>query len=143
MRILLKGPASWDSVGDVLIEKFPFVIGRGGKLDCTLPLVFISRTHCKLSLNDGEVLVEDLGSSNGTFVNGKKISGPTPLRHDDLLSFGPLQFRVLRQGIPADVKQQAATGAHSDASTLMVPPSPAPGVSAPSSSAQVPPIPPA
>jgi predicted component of type VI protein secretion system len=141
MRILLKGPPAWDSVGDVLVERFPFVIGRGGKLDCTLPLVFISRSHCKLSLHDGEVQVEDLGSSNGTFVNGRKISGPTPLRHDDVLSFGPLQFRVMRQGIPAGVKQQAAAGAHSDASTLMVPPSPNPAVPAPGSApSQIPPV---
>lgn len=112
MRVLLKSP--WDSIEDVLVERFPFVIGRSSKVDHNLGLVFVSRSHCRFSLQDGKVCVEDIGSSNGTFVNGKRITTPTALHHDDQLSLGPLAFRVIHLG-----KQ---TGASPEASTLLVPP---------------------
>jgi pSer/pThr/pTyr-binding forkhead associated (FHA) protein len=39
-------------------------------------------------------MVEDKGSANGTFVNGKRITGPTPLRARDTVSFGGVEFTI-------------------------------------------------
>ncbi len=70
-----------------------FLIGRAS--DCTLRAgsEAISRHHCLVTRVDGAVAVRDLGSRNGTHVNGEKIAAETPLNHGDLLRVGPLEFR--------------------------------------------------
>src|SRR5262245_6522523 len=53
----------------------PVVIGRGGHADVALRGPEISRQHAKLTSLGAEFMVEDLGSQNGTFVNGTEIEG--------------------------------------------------------------------
>ncbi len=49
----------------------------------------ISREHARLTRGaDGEVLVQDLGSTNGTFVNGHRIAAPTRIRPGDVIELG-------------------------------------------------------
>jgi hypothetical protein len=75
-------------VGDSL------VIGRA--LDCDLANVspHVSRQHARLDLDDDQLYVEDLGSSNGTILNGKKTVGRQALKHEDELRFHDIIFRV-------------------------------------------------
>jgi len=54
----------------------------------------VSRHHAQFMRQNGELLVQDLGSTNGTFVNGQRISAPTPLRVGDTVQFGTATFRV-------------------------------------------------
>jgi hypothetical protein len=54
----------------------------------------VSRRHAQLTRQNGELVVQDLGSTNGTFVNGQRISAPTPLRVGDTVQFGMASFRV-------------------------------------------------
>lgn len=54
----------------------------------------VSRRHAQLVRQNGELMVQDLGSTNGTFVNGQRISGLTPLRVGDTVQFGTASFRV-------------------------------------------------
>ena len=49
------------------------VIGRGGELDIVLVEDMVSRKHAKLTTQAGKIVIQDLGSTNGTFVNGEKI----------------------------------------------------------------------
>jgi uncharacterized membrane protein YdfJ with MMPL/SSD domain/pSer/pThr/pTyr-binding forkhead associated (FHA) protein len=74
----------------------PFVIGRGesgmGMLDGDPEL---SRQHAQISKVDGKVVVEDLGSTNGTFVNGNRIAAPTVLKPGDSLYLGTTALELL------------------------------------------------
>lgn len=73
--------------------KLPTTIGRGKTSKLRVRDSAVSRKHCEVIQGDGCLLIQDLGSSNGTTVNGRKIDGPTILRHEDLVSVGPVTFR--------------------------------------------------
>jgi pSer/pThr/pTyr-binding forkhead associated (FHA) protein len=94
MQIRLIPLSSWHDVDEVLLDHYPFVIGRQRKNDCCLPLAFVSRQHCRFLRQEDQVILQDLESYNGTYLNGQRILGPTPLRHGDELSMGPVCFRV-------------------------------------------------
>jgi predicted component of type VI protein secretion system len=71
----------------------PTVIGRGRDAKLTIAHPLISRRHCQIVQNDGLLILEDLGSLNGTFVNGQRIK-TAPLPPDTEFTVGPLTFRV-------------------------------------------------
>jgi hypothetical protein len=54
----------------------------------------VSRRHAQLMRQNGELIVQDLGSTNGTFVNGQRISAPASLRAGDTVQFGTAVFKV-------------------------------------------------
>jgi hypothetical protein len=81
------------NMGEVKL-RLPMTIGRGSKADLIISHPTVSREHCKLSEVNGELLVVDNGSSNGTFVDGDKIDGPTIVRSGQILAIGPLTFRA-------------------------------------------------
>jgi len=70
------------------------IIGR--RQDCDLRIVSsaVSRRHCVVSISDDYLMVEDLDSVNGTFVNGARVAGKQVLRPGDRLEVGPLRFVV-------------------------------------------------
>ena len=70
------------------------VLGRALECDIAIVSHHVSRQHARLELEDGQLYVEDLGSSNGTVVNGKKVAGRRALQHDDELRFHDIIFRV-------------------------------------------------
>ena len=72
----------------------PTVLGRS--LDCDIAIVspHVSRHHARLEIEADQLLVEDLGSANGTVVNGKPAQGRQVLRNEDELRFHDIVFRV-------------------------------------------------
>jgi two-component system, cell cycle response regulator len=62
-----------------VIEGAEIVLGRGYGSDLLLVDQGLSRRHCRVWRNGDEMLIEDLGSSNGTFVDGEMVRGPRPL----------------------------------------------------------------
>lgn len=77
------------------------VIGRREDSDFRIPLGDVSRKHCRL-IKDGDALrVEDLGSSNGTYCNGTRIT-QCDLNPGDTLQVGPVVFVTQIDGSPAD-----------------------------------------
>jgi pSer/pThr/pTyr-binding forkhead associated (FHA) protein len=68
------------------------VIGRRQDCDLRIPSTDVSRRHCLLSMHDGCLNVEDLDSVNGTFVNGRRISGRQIVMPGDRVQIGPVTF---------------------------------------------------
>lgn len=77
------------------------VIGRRQDCDLCIPLMIISRKHCELNQDQGQLTIRDLGSRNGTFVNGLQIEN-SQLDAGDRINIGPLTFAVQIDGVPAD-----------------------------------------
>jgi sigma-B regulation protein RsbU (phosphoserine phosphatase) len=71
----------------ILIDRFPFVIGRSPECQLRLPQPFVSRTHAVLMLEDEQLVIEDKNSRHGTFVNGELIARHL-LRPYDRVQFG-------------------------------------------------------
>jgi hypothetical protein len=72
-------------------------VGRGG--GCAIVLnddTYVSQLHARLFQQNGEGYVEDLGSTNGTYVNGKQIKGMTRLKRGDHVQFGQTVAEVAR-----------------------------------------------
>jgi pSer/pThr/pTyr-binding forkhead associated (FHA) protein len=70
-------------------------MGRAPRADFVVDAALVSRVHCRFVLNDTNRLeLEDLGSTNGTFVNGKKVAARTTLSDGDKLTVGRVQFVV-------------------------------------------------
>jgi len=72
----------------------PMVLGRAPDCDLVIVNPEISRHHARLELEEDNLYVEDMGSSNGTVVNGKMVVGRHPLRHKDEMRFHDIVFRV-------------------------------------------------
>lgn len=75
--------------------RLPSTIGRGRGCTIMLPQALVSRQHCEIFETSGKLMVRDLGSLNGTFVNNQKIAEPSPINSDELLSIGTVTFRVV------------------------------------------------
>lgn len=88
---LLKGP---DAGKEIKIPTPKCIIGRGGDCHLRPKSDAISRRHCVVYVKDGELLVRDLQSRNGTWVNGERISEDRALKSGDKIQFGPLEFEV-------------------------------------------------
>ena len=71
------------------------VIGRAADADLIVPDASVSRRHARLRRRGQELDVADLGSSNGTFVNGRRIGGrPTGMRAGDIVRVGSVALRL-------------------------------------------------
>ena len=71
------------------------VVGRSKDCDVQLEDTALSRSHFAIQIEDGECQIEDLGSHNGTFVNGRRLRGSQGLCHLDLISVGRHQLAYL------------------------------------------------
>ncbi|GIW87948.1 MAG: hypothetical protein KatS3mg108_2272 [Isosphaeraceae bacterium] len=70
------------------------LVGRQNGCQIRIVSSLVSRRHCELTESDGKLIVRDLGSSNGTYVNGIKITEPTELGPGSALVIGSVVFRV-------------------------------------------------
>ncbi|GAB4271167.1 MAG: hypothetical protein Kow0080_16300 [Candidatus Promineifilaceae bacterium] len=65
------------------LEPDEFLIGRGSDCHLVLPERQVSRHHVKILQDNGRYLLQDLGSKNGTHLNGKQVTGTVPLQDGD------------------------------------------------------------
>lgn len=76
------------------------VIGRSSELDMVLVEDMVSRKHAKITVTLGKINIEDLGSTNGTFVNGEKVQS-SRLKEGDRILIGTSILKLVRQGAGA------------------------------------------
>ena len=78
----------------VPLNRFPALVGRQADLAVTLPSGNVSRQHARFTEYGGGLVLEDLGSKNGTFVNHSRISARCRLDAGDVLRFADVEFRL-------------------------------------------------
>ena len=83
-------------------------LGRLPECDIQIDSNMVSRKHARVYPQDGRFYIEDLGSGNGSFVNGQRIAGPTMLKTDDRIKFGPILFRYEGDNSGSSVVQARA-----------------------------------
>ena len=77
------------------VDSDSVVIGRSTRCDLTLADRFLSRQHARLFRHEGGWWIEDLGSRNGTFVNGTRLSAPVSVGPGDVITMSASQVRVM------------------------------------------------
>ncbi len=87
---------------EISLEQEELVLGRDEEVDVVVDDKRVSRRHCKILLKDGDFLIEDLGSSNGTFVNGQKVT-QRRLEHGDRIQIGSAIFEFQKQELTRPV----------------------------------------
>ena len=97
---------------EVPLRALPVTIGRGEDCKVRIPLASVSRNHCELLIDDDELMVRDLKSSNGTYVNKDRVTR-RELVPGDLLAVGPVVFVVRIDGHPKNINpaESFASGA--------------------------------
>lgn len=70
------------------VDRLPFVLGRGSDADFRLDDKGVSRRHLQLSMQGGAVVASDMGSTNGTLINGVPLRAPVVLANGSLLRMG-------------------------------------------------------
>ncbi|MFO7584041.1 MAG: FHA domain-containing protein [Anaerolineales bacterium] len=107
--LITKGPRAGEKIP---LSTSPFIIGREESIEVLVNLENISRKHLRVSKGDSGYIIEDLNSSNGTYVNDVRIEKPHQIKDGDRIALGPdFEMRVV---IP--IVQQG------DATAFMSPP---------------------
>jgi len=99
--------------GQRWIIKDTLVIGRDEECDIVIPSQQVSRFHAKLTLTEQGVILEDLGSKNGSYHNGQLITAPTLLKEEDVFQISlAQQFTLLNADVTLPVKISAEDDKH-------------------------------
>jgi pSer/pThr/pTyr-binding forkhead associated (FHA) protein len=89
-------PQGNSSVQYEMISNLPFRIGRHHENDLCLSDATVSARHAELVVRDGDLHLNDLSSTNGTYLNGERIDGSERLRAGDLLQFAAVTFTLVQ-----------------------------------------------
>jgi pSer/pThr/pTyr-binding forkhead associated (FHA) protein len=116
MHVRLKILQGSNTGKDVKIPTPKCIIGRGEDCHLRPNSDAISRHHCVVVTSENEVIVRDLKSRNGTFVNEEKVTDEAVLLNGDILRVGPLQFEMMieqsvakpKRAKVADIKEAVA-----------------------------------
>jgi pSer/pThr/pTyr-binding forkhead associated (FHA) protein len=81
------------------IDRSPFRIGRQSDLALVLDSTGISRLHAEITRDEKRLMVRDLGSTNGTYVNRKRLVGTREIQDGDIVHFADMEFRVALQSV--------------------------------------------
>jgi len=90
----VKGPAELKGV--TVPVNGPVVIGRSPGADIVIGDDFVSGRHARVTPSGNDAVLEDLGSTNGTVLNGQPVSIPTSLRPGDIIDIGAVRLKVDR-----------------------------------------------
>ena len=106
-KLILKFESS--VIKEINLDKSSCTIGRKPDNDITLDHTTVSGHHCKVYNAGGTFFVEDLGSTNGTFLNGKKIVKSAGLRQNDAIGIVKYTLVFVEEGKKAgDIPESTA-----------------------------------
>jgi pSer/pThr/pTyr-binding forkhead associated (FHA) protein len=113
---LLEQGGTGGETREIAITKDEFLIGRGSDCDLRLHSTAVSRHHCLLRIRGGEAVLVDLGSANGTFVNGLRVRSQQALAHGTEIALGDFRF-LLNMGGQSGIDWGSKTGGAETAKT--------------------------
>ena len=103
------------------LEGDQLIIGRDAASSVAISDAEVSRKHARLNFQGGKYVIEDLGSTNGTFVNGQRLSGATVLKSGDVVSLGE-QIVLMYEGLSSDAgSTMMSRGSHAKPAATAVP----------------------
>lgn len=92
----------------IAVRPLPFSVGRHADSDLLLDSHHGSQRHAELFIRGRHLWIKDLGSTNGTAVNGERLVGEQQVQHGDIVHFADLEFRMLSERPPPSlIKTQA------------------------------------
>ncbi len=100
------------------LKRNPEILGRDPGEGIAIPAAGVSRRHAQLSFQDGQFVLQDLGSTYGTFVNGERITAPRVIQPGQTIALGSDVVLTFQWGIPAAAAVQP---------TMLYTPTPPPG----------------
>jgi pSer/pThr/pTyr-binding forkhead associated (FHA) protein len=111
--LFLTGPRQG---AEILLDHFPFTLGRSPRNDLVIPLDTVSAFHARILYEEGRYLIEDLHSRNGTYVGGRRIEERVELRGGEEITLGEASLRFYPRGSsfsfspPPREEEDTATG---------------------------------
>ena len=87
-------------VSRLAINQLPFMIGREGGVDFKVPSDRVSKVHAAIDEQTDDIdslVLRDLNSTNGTFINHQKLTGETTIEHGDVIHFADFEVRLIRE----------------------------------------------
>lgn len=96
IELLSVGENSGLEEGSILLLNGVITIGRKDGNTVKLTDQYVSGNHAKIVVKNNEVLIEDLNSTNGVFINEEKVTGYAKLRANDKIRIGSATFKVIR-----------------------------------------------
>ena len=94
--VLSGRPTGGEETRSFRLDPLPFQVGRKPGLSLMLPGNTVSGLHAEFFKDGSALCLRDLGSTNGTFVNGDRLSSPTELHDNDMIQFADIPFRLSR-----------------------------------------------
>ena len=93
VRLIERGPSA-EQTREIPINQSDFLIGRAPYSDLRLRVSAVSRHHCLIRIGADEATLIDLGSSNGTYLNGQRVRSQAALHSGDELRLGTCRFWI-------------------------------------------------
>ncbi|HEY2396317.1 MAG TPA: FHA domain-containing protein [Rudaea sp.] len=109
-KYLLRG-VSGPTFGKIYAVVGTIAVGRNSDSDICIPIDEISRQHARLKNAPSGIVVEDLGSANGTFINDKRVLKPTLLNTGDEVRFDTVRFLLMSTAQEAQLAVAGAAAA--------------------------------
>ena len=91
---LVKGQRKREKAWEVSVERGPKELRGVPGADIVIGASYVSARHARFSIMGQNLFVEDLGSTNGTAVNGQRIAEPVALKSGDVVNIGDVTMRV-------------------------------------------------
>lgn len=78
------------------------IVGRRPDCDIRVPVLLVSRKHCRFVQDENQTTIQDLGSANGTFVNNERVM-ETQIKAGDVITVGSVHFTFQVNGQPSEI----------------------------------------